>query len=96
MNYCCCLVTVSNSLGLQAPLSMGFSRQEYWSELTFPFPGGSFWLKDQTSVSCIIGGFFTTEPPGMILYEKYPPPKFNSGEYSAELIFWMKFISYLN
>ena len=37
---------VSNSLqsrGLyvacQAPLSMGFSRQEYWSELLFPSPG---------------------------------------------------------
>ena len=23
----------------QAPLSMGFSRQEYWSGLPFPFPG---------------------------------------------------------
>ena len=23
----------------QAPLSMGFSRQEYWSGLTFPSPG---------------------------------------------------------
>ena len=23
----------------QAPLSMGFSRQEYWSEVPFPFPG---------------------------------------------------------
>ena len=23
----------------QAPLSMGFSRQEYWSELLFPLPG---------------------------------------------------------
>ena len=23
----------------QAPLSKGFSRQEYWSELPFPFPG---------------------------------------------------------
>ena len=23
----------------QAPLSMGFSRQEYWSELPFPTPG---------------------------------------------------------
>ena len=23
----------------QAPLSMGFSRQEYWSELPFPSPG---------------------------------------------------------
>ena len=25
--------------GHQAPLSMGFSRQEYWSGLPFPFPG---------------------------------------------------------
>ena len=24
----------------QAPLSMGFFRQEYWSELPFPIPGG--------------------------------------------------------
>ena len=24
----------------QAPLSMEFSRQEYWSELLLPFPGG--------------------------------------------------------
>ena len=24
---------------LQAPLSMGFSRQEYWSGLPFPSPG---------------------------------------------------------
>ena len=23
----------------EAPLSMGFSRQEYWSELPFPSPG---------------------------------------------------------
>ena len=29
--------SVSNSV--QAPLSMGFSRQEYWSGMTFPSPG---------------------------------------------------------
>ena len=27
------------SVALQAPLSIGFSRQEYWSGLPFPFPG---------------------------------------------------------
>ena len=26
-----CLLTMSNSVTRQAPLSMGFSRQEYWS-----------------------------------------------------------------
>ena len=28
------------TVAYQAPLSMGFSRQEYWSELQFPSPGG--------------------------------------------------------
>ena len=27
------------TLAHQAPLSLGFSRQEYWSGLTFPSPG---------------------------------------------------------
>ena len=27
------------TVACQAPLSMGFSRQEYWSGLTFPSPG---------------------------------------------------------
>ena len=27
------------TLALQAPLSMGFSRQEYWHKLPFPSPG---------------------------------------------------------
>ena len=27
------------TVALQAPLSMGFSRQEYWSSLPFPSPG---------------------------------------------------------
>ena len=27
------------TVALQAPLSMGFPRQEYWSELPFPPPG---------------------------------------------------------
>jgi len=26
-------------IAYQAPLSMGFSRQEYWIELPFPSPG---------------------------------------------------------
>ena len=43
----------------QAALSMGFSRQEYWSGLPFPSPGDLFWPRDQTQVSCIAGRFFT-------------------------------------
>ena len=29
------------TLAHQAPVSMGFSRQEYWSGLPFPPPGGN-------------------------------------------------------
>ena len=36
------------SVACQAPLSMGFSRQEYWSGLPFPFPRGSSQPTDQT------------------------------------------------
>ena len=31
--------TVCDPMGCQAPLSMGFSRQEYWSGLPRPSPG---------------------------------------------------------
>jgi len=49
----------------QAPLSMEFSRQEYWSSISY-FRGSS-WPRDRTHiscVSCIASRFFTTAPPG--------------------------------
>ena len=42
----------------QAPLSMGFSRQEYWSGLPLPSPG-DLPDRDWTQDSCIAGRFFT-------------------------------------
>ena len=54
----------------QASLSMGFSRQEYWSRLPFPSSGGPSRPRDQTRVSCIAGIFFTVwatrEAPGKL------------------------------
>ena len=47
----------------QAPLSMGFLRQEYWSGLPFPSPGA---LPDpgiEPVSLASVGGFFITEPP---------------------------------
>ena len=46
-----------------APLSMGFSRQEFWSGCCALFQGPSR-PRDWTWVSCITGGFFTAEPQG--------------------------------
>ena len=43
----------------QAPLSIEFSSQGYWSGLPFLFPGESFLPRDPVWVSCIAGGFFT-------------------------------------
>ena len=51
----------------QAPLFMGFSRQDYWSGLPFPPPGDlpSPGIKPESLVSpAFAGGFFTTAPPG--------------------------------
>ena len=47
----------------QAPPSMGFSRQEYWSGLPFPSPGN---LPDpgiEPKSSALAVRFFTSEPP---------------------------------
>ena len=33
------LFVTPRTVACQASLSMGFSRQEYWSRLPFPFPG---------------------------------------------------------
>ena len=45
----------------QAPLSMGFSRQEYWSELPFPPPGDlpDRGIEPGSFMSPLVGGFFT-------------------------------------
>ena len=50
----------------QAPLSMGFSRQEYWSGLLFPLPGDLPDPRIEPGVSCIDRQIdtFTTGPHG--------------------------------
>ena len=48
----------------QGPLSVGFSRQEYWGGLLFFSSRGSSQSRDQTCITCITGGFYTTESLG--------------------------------
>ena len=48
----------------QAPLSMGFPRQEYWSGLPFPPPGDLPDPRIETASPALAGIFFTTEPSG--------------------------------
>ena len=69
----CCLVAKSClilcdpwTVAHQAPLSMGCSRQEYWSGLLFLSPGylPNPGIEPTTPASpALAGGFFTTKPP---------------------------------
>ena len=61
------------TVACQVPLSMEFSRQEYWNRLPYPpsedlpDPG----IKPTSSVSSALAGrFFTTEAPGMSNWER--------------------------
>ena len=47
----------------QSPLSMGLSRQEYWSGLQFPLPRDPPDPGVKLPSPELAGGFFTTEPP---------------------------------
>ena len=48
----------------QAPLCMGFSRQEYWSGLPFPSPGDLSCTESQPTSLALAGRFSTNEPSG--------------------------------
>ena len=48
----------------QAPLPMGFPRQEYWSGLPFPSTGYVSDLEITLTFPAWAGRFFTTELPG--------------------------------
>ena len=52
------------TIALQAPLSMGLSRQEYWSGLPFPPPRDLPNPGIKSMSPALAGGFFTTEPWG--------------------------------
>ena len=52
------------TIALQAFLSMGFPRQEYWSRLPFPSLGDLPNLGTEPTFPALAGRFFTTEPLG--------------------------------
>ena len=73
---CMCVCALSHvqlfanpwTVGHQAPLSMQFSRKEYWSGLLFPTPGDlpSAGIKPTfLASSALAGRFLTTAPPRM-------------------------------
>ena len=53
------------TLAHQAPLSVGFPRQEYWSELQFPPLGESSDPGIKPASLALAGGFFTLSHLGV-------------------------------
>ena len=59
-----CDSAIPRIVAWQAPLSMGFSQQEYWSGLPFPSPGDLPNLEIKTLPPALAGRLVTPEPPG--------------------------------
>ena len=60
----CPALAIPWTVAHQAPLSMGFSRQEYWSGLPFPSPGDLPQKGIKPMSPALAGRFFTSEPHG--------------------------------
>ena len=69
------LFAIPWSIVHQAPLSVGFSRQEYWSGLPFPSPGVLPNPGIEPRSPALQADALTSEPPGILLkivsYYKY-------------------------
>ena len=78
------------TLACQAPLSMGFPRQKYWSELPFPPPGDllnpgfkpTFFLSP-----ALADRFFTTELPGNP--RRRQPPVNEVSQHKCSMTCWI-------
>ena len=68
MLSCVGLFATPWAVARQASLSMGLPRQEYWTGLPFPSPGGppNPGIEPLSAASpALAGGFFTTGPSGI-------------------------------
>ena len=71
------LFATSWTVACQAPLSMGFPRQEYWSGLPFPSPGELPQPRDGAHVCCLLhsqAGSLTLALPGKCRGSYCPSP----------------------
>ena len=64
MLSCVWLSVTPQTTARQAPLSMGFSRQEYWSGLPFPSPGDLPDPEIEPRSPVLEADALTSEPPG--------------------------------
>ena len=57
-----CVFATAWTVALQAPLTMGFSRQEYWSGLPYSSPGDLPGPGIEPESPALASQFFTTAP----------------------------------
>ena len=71
--FCVLLFTTLWTAAHQAPLSIEFSRQEYWNGLSFPFRGSlpDPWIKPASLVSPALAGEVFTQEVTCLLSFKY-------------------------
>ena len=85
------------TVACQAPLSMGFSRQKYWSGLPFPSPADLPDPGTELQVSCIAGRFFTTSATRELNYTsiKIEDPWADLTDWGIQLreTWWVLFIA---
>ena len=86
------LLTIPCTVACQAPLSTEFSRQEYWSGLSFLAPRdlptqGRIQLQSPVSPA-LAGKFFTTAPPGKAILTIYRPYIFCTASLSWFFKIW--------
>jgi len=71
----------------QAPLSIEFSRQEYWSGLPFPYPGDLLNPRIKPVSSALASGFFTTSSMAQ-------PQRFSDGVFLPQHVFRASLVSF--
>ena len=87
-------LTLYNPMALQAPLSMGFSRQEYWSGLPFPPPVIKYEVSEVSKVKLLSHArLFVTL--WTVAYQAPPSMGFSRQEYWSGCQFLLQFISLL-
>ena len=69
------LFVTSWTVADQAPPSMGFSRQEYWSGLPFPFPGDLPGPGIKPGSPALQADALPSKPPGKPLNQLYSNTK---------------------
>ena len=80
MHFCVCVCSVAQSgsalstpwtVACQLPLSVECSRQEYWSRLPFPPPGGLLYPGIKPASLALVGRFFflITAPPSLVVFK---------------------------